>query len=141
MIRIAAFSLALALGASVSFAQDQSGKADPAEVAAGQSEFMMACAACHGEKADGNGPIATMFRNPVPNLTGLSARNNGVFPFMKVFRIIDGRAEIRGHGNPMPVFGNRFRAELGEATGPFGAEGPVRARVLELTFYLQSVQH
>jgi len=110
------------------------------EFSAGREEYLAACAACHGENADGNGPIATMFTTPVPDLLKISARNEGVFPLLDVFHIIDGRTEVKAHGNPMPVFGNRYEAEAGESAGPYGPEAQVRARVLELVYYLQSIQ-
>ena len=113
---------------------------DADEFAAGHAEYLSACAACHGENADGNGPIATMFKSPVPNLHGLSAANDGVFPLLKVFQIIDGRSEVRGHGSPMPVFGNRYGKQAETTAGFYGAEPIVRARILELVYYLQSIQ-
>lgn len=121
------------LGATAVLAQDAN-----QEFTVGKEEYLTACAACHGEAADGNGEIATMFKDRVPNLTGIAKRNDGVFPLLKVILAIDGRAVIRGHGNPMPVFGNRYRAEAGTAV--LGAEALARARVLELALYLQSIQ-
>lgn len=106
----------------------------------GRDEYVAACASCHGEKADGNGPIATMFREPVPRLTDLSARNDGRFPFLEVMQVIDGRAVVRGHGNPMPIFGRRYTVEIGEHAGLFGSEILVRSRILELVSYLQAIQ-
>jgi mono/diheme cytochrome c family protein len=38
----------------------------------GQEEYLVACAACHGEAADANGEIATMFKSRVPGLTGIT---------------------------------------------------------------------
>lgn len=110
------------------------------EFAAGKAEYMAACAACHGEAADGNGPIASMFREKVPDLTGLAARNDGEFPFLDVFHVVDGRSAIRAHGNPMPVFGNRYQVDAEHGNNIFGAESLVRARVTELVLYLQSIQ-
>ena len=90
--------------------------------------------------ADGNGEIAIMFKNGVPDLTGIAKRNDGVFPLLAVIQTIDGRSMIRGHGNPMPVFGNRYRAEADGGDTIFGAEAIARGRVLELALYLQSIQ-
>lgn len=109
------------------------------EFKAGQEEYMVACAACHGEAADGNGPIATMFKSPVPDLTRITANNDGVFPLLKVIQVIDGRAVIRAHGDPMPVFGRRFTNEVWDTT-LMGAESIARGRVLELALYIQSIQ-
>jgi mono/diheme cytochrome c family protein len=110
------------------------------EYSVGREEYVVACAACHGENADGNGPIATMFKGRVPDLTGIAARNDGVFPLLNVIHIIDGRAEVKAHGNPMPIFGRRFTAEATDEAGAYGAEPLARGRVLELALYIQSIQ-
>jgi mono/diheme cytochrome c family protein len=110
------------------------------EFLVGQEEYLSACAACHGEAADGNGEIAMMFKDRIPDLTGIAKRNEGVFPLIAVIQAIDGRAVIRGHGNPMPVFGNRYRAEANGGNALYGAEALARGRVLELALYLQSIQ-
>lgn len=134
LARPSALAVLLTLAAPA-LAQD----ADP-EFARGRDEYLAACAACHGEAADGNGPIATMFREPVPGLRGLAAANDGAFPTLDVFMIIDGRTGVRAHGAPMPLFGARYKAEIGQQLGPFGAEQALRARVLELVYYLDSIQ-
>jgi mono/diheme cytochrome c family protein len=122
------------LGATAVLAQDAA-----QEFSAGQEEYLVACAACHGAAADGKGEIAALFRDPVPDLARIAKRNGGVFPMLDVIRAIDGRAVVRGHGSPMPVFGDRFRAEVsGDAI--MDAEAIARGRVLELALYLQSIQ-
>jgi len=123
------------LGATAALAQEATD-----EFAVGRDEYLVACAACHGEAADGNGEIATMFKDRVPDLTGIASRNDGVFPLLDVIQAIDGRAVIRGHGNPMPVFGNRYRAEANGGSALLGSEAVARGRVLELALYLQSIQ-
>jgi|LNFM01.1.fsa_nt_gb mono/diheme cytochrome c family protein len=135
MIKAAVLSTTWFLAASAAFAQEES-----QEFSIGREEFLVACAACHGEAADGNGELATMFKDPVPDLTGIAQRNDGVFPLLDVIQAIDGRAVIRGHGNPMPVFGNRYRAQANEDDAIMGAEAVVRGRVLELALYIRSIQ-
>jgi mono/diheme cytochrome c family protein len=110
------------------------------DFAAGRTEYLAACAACHGEAADGNGPIASMFSGRVPALTNLAAANDGVFPTLAVMQIIDGRTAVRAHGDPMPLFGNRYEADAVDTAGIYGAEQIVRARLTELVLYLQSIQ-
>ncbi len=126
--------LALLLSAGAVWAQEDG------EFAAGREEYLAACAACHGENADGNGPIATMFRDPVPGLTGIAADNGGVFPVVDIVMIVDGRTGVRAHGDPMPVFGRRYQTELAGEIGARGGEEAVRGQVLELVYYLQSIQ-
>lgn len=130
------------LGAAVCLGLATAAMAEDAadEFALGHQEYIASCAACHGEAADGNGPIATMFKTPVPNLTQIAKGNDGVFPVLKVIQIIDGRTGVRGHGNPMPLFGRRFGNEASDQAGTYGAEMIVRARVLDLALYLQSIQ-
>jgi hypothetical protein len=129
-----------ALAVATAFALPVTAQDYPQEFEAGRAEYLAACAACHGENADGNGPIATMFDTRVPGLRNLAADNEGEFPLLDTFMIVDGRKEVRAHGNPMPVFGNRYKAELGAQLGDYGSETAVRARVLELVYYLQAIQ-
>uniref|UniRef100_UPI00356670C9 c-type cytochrome n=1 Tax=Phaeovulum sp. TaxID=2934796 RepID=UPI00356670C9 len=70
MLNLRILVAASVLGAAPALAQDAT-----QEFAAGRSEYLSACAACHGETADGNGEIAIMFKSRVPDLTGLAQRN------------------------------------------------------------------
>jgi mono/diheme cytochrome c family protein len=91
-------------------------------VAAGQSDdpavrrvsgsyvFRTYCASCHGAKGAGDGPLAESLRFVPPDLTRIAQRNQGEFPAEEVFRIIDGRKPVPGHGGPdMPVWGDAFK--------------------------------
>jgi hypothetical protein len=72
------------------------------------------------------------------DLTQLSKKNNGTFPFWRVFRVIDGREEIRGHGpRDMPIWGQEFLVQAGSSPV---AQSQVRGRILELIYYLESLQ-
>lgn len=106
---------------------------------AGHAAYINACATCHGVDGRGGGPIAELLTVEVPALTGLSAENEGVFPMLKVIHAIDGRQSIRGHGNPMPVWGQQFEVEA-EDYGPYGGEVVVRGRILSIAYYLESIQ-
>lgn len=131
--------LALLLGADAVAAQ---GFAQPdIEFTRGRAEYLASCAGCHGENADGAGPVASYLNIAVPGLRDLAQKNDGTFPLLKVIQIIDGRAVIRGHGNPMPVFGNRYSMQIEEFGTLYGTEVLVRARVLELASYLHSIQN
>ena len=105
----------------------------------GKEEYMVACAVCHGESAAGNGPFSSLMNIDVPGLSGLAAANDGVFPFLKVFQIVDGRTGVRGHGGPMPIWGDRFTAAV-EDFGPYSAEIIARGRIAVLVEYLESIQ-
>ena len=105
----------------------------------GKQEYMNNCASCHGESGMGQGPLAELMTVDVPSLTTLAANNDGKFPMLEVIHAIDGRQGTRGHGYPMPVWGDRFTANIGDA-GPDGSEAIVRGRVLSIAYYLESIQ-
>ncbi|MEJ2001969.1 MAG: cytochrome c [Maritimibacter sp.] len=111
-----------------------------AEDDAGKNEYMNACAICHGESAQGNGQFAELLNVDVPGLTGLTAANDGEFPFLKTMMIIDGRTGVRGHGGPMPIWGDRYQASMLEERGLVGAEIYARGRLVALVEYIQTLQ-
>lgn len=115
------------------------------QVAAGAAEYKVACFQCHGEAGKGDGPMAQFLTIKPADLTLLAKNNNGKFPFREVFQTIDGRAGVKAHGEgPMPIWGERYTAQsasnLIEPYKSWTAEPFVRARILELTYYLQSIQ-
>lgn len=110
---------------------------------ASADEFRNSCSSCHGVDGKGAGFLTRIFRGVDPgDLTQLSKNNEGVFPLDRVFEVIDGRKEVAAHGDrKMPVWGDRYMAESMTRHGP----GPmndfvVRNRVLELVYYIQSIQ-
>jgi hypothetical protein len=76
-----------------------------------------------------------MKRKPA-NLAEIAKRNGGVFPSDLVFRTIDGRQPVRGHGGPdMPVWGDAFSRsrEAGDAAR-------VKTVIDSLVGFLESIQ-
>lgn len=130
------FSNVAAMAAAVLVSVTSMAQAD----SIGEAEYMGACASCHGESGTGDGPLAGLMTVDVPDLTTLSAQNGGVFPMLDVIMVTDGRTGIRGHGYPMPVWGDRFKAEAGDI-GSFAAEMDVRGRILSIAYYLESIQN
>ncbi len=54
--------------------------------------------------------------------------------FWQVYGVIDGRAEVEGHGTrEMPIWGAEFRLQAG--SGSAMTESHVRERILELVYY------
>ena len=111
-----------------------------AQSAAGAEEYARACASCHGLTGRGDGPLAEYMSIPVPDVTQIRTRNNGVFPMLEVIHLIDGRSGLRGHGGPMPIWGDRFEAAVASELGDVGTEIAVRGRVLALATYLEAIQ-
>lgn len=107
----------------------------PADAAAGEVIYLRYCAACHGRTMKGDGPVASGLRNMPTDLTTLTEKNKGVFPYDKVAGIIDGRETSRVHGTPdMPVWGEIFAVTS-------GTEAPTaEAAVRRITQYVWAHQ-
>jgi len=92
----------------------------------------------------GDGPLRSQLVSRVPDLTVLARSNNGVFPFDRVYQIIDGRQEIKAHGpRDMPVWGRGFNMQSSiffENYPPYDTESNARSRMLALTEYLYRLQ-
>ena len=109
-------------------------------VASGKYEFHQNCVICHG--VDGKGDSIMMNLNLLadkpPDLTQLSKQHGGKFPFWQVYRIIDGREPVKGHGTPdMPIWGDLFDMQEGKS---LPSETKAAGRILNLVHYLQSIQ-
>jgi len=73
---------------------------------AGKVEYKKSCAVCHGHDGKGTGAMAKLLKVKPANLTQLSTKHDGFYPFWDVYRIIDGRTEIGAHGSgAMPIWG------------------------------------
>ncbi len=107
------------------------------EVGEGRALYMRNCAACHGVKADGNGPAAPALTTRAPDLRVLSARYGDPLPQDQIARFIDGRADVIAHGpREMPVWGDK----VWEFPEGKGNSKQVTPRVAALIAYLQSIQ-
>ena len=104
--------------------------------ATGQALYVNYCASCHGGQAKGDGPMAAVLTKKPSDLTTIAKRSGGKFPSDVVFRTIDGRTPVMGHGGQgMPIWGDAFQRAQGGAT-PEAA----RARIDALVSYLESIQ-
>jgi len=112
-----------------------SGSSNPMIAAA--ADYQLYCASCHGTMGRGDGPVSEALLRPPADLTTLSQRNEGIFPYAQVAFIIDGRGDILAHGpREMPVWGEFFgQDDYGNAT-PASA----RERIEALTDYLKALQ-
>ncbi len=85
--------------------------------------------------------MAEHLKVPPSDLTRISQRNDGEFPYEKVYQAIDGREEaILAHGTrEMPIWGEVFRAfSFSDPKGP--GEVTVRQKIDDLIQFLLSIQ-
>jgi mono/diheme cytochrome c family protein len=111
----------------------------------GKQEYLSKCAACHGKDAKGDGPVAGSLKVKVPDLTVLAKNSGGVFPFARVYDVIDGREAVAAHGaREMLVWGNEYWQEGGGASGGEANQQELgsyaRGRIVALIGYIFSLQ-
>ncbi len=111
----------------------------------GMREYVNNCAVCHGDWGKGDGPLAVLLKKPVPDLSAIQKNNSGVFPFDRIYGIVDGREEVAAHGlREMPVWGKSFSKKAEgyflEFVGPKELESFVRGRIVALVGYIYSLQ-
>lgn len=129
-----ATSIILTAGAAA--AQDEA-------IVLGKSTFEARCALCHGADGKGGGEIAELFQVPPSDLTTLSERNGGNYPFARVYSIIVDGMDAAGHGeSEMPIWGDYFIASALEERGARLSDAieMAQGRILSLTYYLESIQ-
>ena len=101
----------------------------------GAKIFQYRCAVCHGADARGHGPDAVVLKHPVPDLTLISQRSGGKFPYQRVRGIIEGRQRgLPAHvDREMPIWGPIFHeVELDQDWG--------EVRLDAVTKYTESIQ-
>jgi len=102
----------------------------------GDALFKTYCGSCHGKSAKGDGPLADSLRFRPPDLTLFAKRNKGKFDADKVYRIIDGREPVKGHGGTdMPVWGDAFKRSVEGYS-----ENAVKTRIQAIVEYLKTIQ-
>jgi len=133
---------AIAVGAATMAHAQQTGPA-ARDVDVGKYEYEAQCAACHGSTGKGDGFYVDWLEKgtKVSNLTKLSKKNNGVFPFARVYETIDGRQLVRAHGTrEMPIWGKDLSASSITGRPYYDDEAFVRARILAVTEYIYRLQ-
>ena len=120
-----------------------SGAANAQSIEFGKTLFEQNCASCHGAEGAGDGPVAVYLEPKPSDLRELAAGNDGGYPFGAVWESIQS-GSLSAHGTSMmPVWGDLFMAEAmpRQAHPGFSAENLVEARMLALTYYIQSIQN
>jgi len=82
----------------------------PDFVPSGKQMFRQYCAACHGDTAKGNGPARATLKVPAADLTTLSKRHGGEFPYDLVSNVLRFGPGLTAHGSSdMPTWGPIFQ--------------------------------
>jgi len=111
----------------------------------GKREYSNNCVACHGVSGKGDGPYAGIISTKIADLTTLQKANGGVFPFNRVYEMIDGREAVPAHGSrDMPIWGNEYNDKAAEYymdyPREFNTAGFIRGRILALVNYIYELQ-
>lgn len=109
-----------------------------ASVERGETIFAKECAACHGSAGDGAGAASLGLGMTPPDITGLTARNDGAFPRAFVQRFVLGQIEKEDPDAAMPEFGT---VGLEHAAKPGTPAGEVSAEDMNaLLDYIETIQ-
>jgi mono/diheme cytochrome c family protein len=112
----------------------------PNSVQRGKTIFMNECSQCHGRNGDGGGAASLGLGGPPPDLTGLTARNDGAFPRAFIQRFVLGTLEKENPDAAMPEFGTvgleHFYPDSGRGAGPQVTAADMTA----LLDYLETIQ-
>ena len=109
------------------------------EQLSGVEMYERLCASCHGTGGQGDGPVSSLIKIGVPDLTRIALRDGGEFPTEDVRRTIDGRWDRRAHGaRDMPVWGWQFYDSAN--TNDAQERAVVDSMIDRLVVYLRSIQ-
>jgi mono/diheme cytochrome c family protein len=135
-VGITALAVGMVVSATFSYAQ-------PADI--GKTEYVNNCAVCHGTSGKGNGPLIELLRKSPTDLTIIQKNTSGVFPFDRIYAVIDGREVVPAHGpRDMPVWGDVYSAR--GAASSFGYASPkelesfAQGRIIALIGYIYTLQ-
>ncbi len=102
----------------------------------GESLFNAYCTSCHGPIAEGDGPLAASLRVTPADLTMITKKNDGTFPFEAVKKKIDGTEKVKGQGSSdMPIWGKAFKKVDETST-----DEQIQDKVAALAHYVKSLQ-
>lgn len=92
------------------------------------------CAPCHGAEGKGDGPMVSVMKLKMPDLTALAKNNGGQFPAAAVRKTITGEDVLASHGSrEMPIWGPIFHQV--EDDRDYG-----NVRIENLVKFLESIQ-
>jgi mono/diheme cytochrome c family protein len=109
----------------------------------GKHEYDAKCASCHGETGKGDGANKPYLSKSPSDLTTLSKKNQGEFPYEHVYEVIDGRQVVEEQApRDMPCWAAEY---LVEESGdyqdvPYNPERYVETRLVALVTHVRSLQ-
>lgn len=146
----------IALGLLLLSVASAAAMADEKVSETGKADFVNYCASCHGVDGKGNGPLAPTLKIAPSDLTVISKKNKGNFPYTMIRKTIESRelGLARAHGpREMPVWGPVFAQEPeGPVPGGGGGGGfygvstvqcqhlAARAKIMNIVDYIESIQ-
>src|SRR5690349_15691836 len=108
------------------------------DTAEGRALYLRYCGSCHGEKADGRGPVAKSLKSQPTDLSRLGEKYGMPLPHGQIARFADGRVGVGAHGtSEMPVWGERF-SDIYVTRG--SRQGDLPHRIDKIIDYLNSIQ-
>lgn len=133
------------LGTGLSCLATAAYPADKEKTDIGRAEYEQKCIICHGAQGKGDGAYSEMLTKRATDLTTLSKKNGGVFPFARVFETIEGTHELKAHGSrEMPIWGREYRSSKYYEDYLHDSEMDrayfARSRILALTEYIFRLQ-
>lgn len=138
---MARWPLLLAAVAAISVSTALAGRTDDTAqfpstyVPSGEQMYKQYCATCHGAEGKGGGPMAALLLKAPPDLTTLSRRHLGKFPYDYVKSVLEFGPGVTSHGSlDMPTWGPIFRYYDKQN------ERVVQQRIKNLCDYLASLQ-
>ena len=109
------------------------------EQLSGLEMYQRLCSSCHGPGGHGDGPVSSLIKIRVPDLTRMALQDGGEFPAEDVRWTIDGRWDRRAHGaRDMPVWG--WQLYDSSSTNDAQERATVDSMIARLVEYLRSIQ-
>lgn len=114
------------------------GQSESTDLVSGRALYVANCVACHGAGGKGDGPAADGLATRPADLTGISARNGGVFPMAPVMTTINGY--FRADDAVMPHFGDLLAGNTVLFDTGDGIPTPTPEGLVALAEYLRGIQ-
>lgn len=111
-------------------------------LARGESTFQRFCSVCHGKDGKGEARYDRNHESTPSDLTQISHHNNGKFPWLKLYNVINKQEAVSAHeASDMPNWGNQFDLRnWGNEDDDKFSEEVVYGRIFALLVYINSIQ-